>query len=174
MQSSRTYQVIDARDLDDVVISCSHRPPLEVLGKCLQGTDFAQALARAARVECYSGPLAAQTKIDIPGFGIDVVDLPIVFRLYLGAAHEFLAYLYITTGTVELHLPERFFVSGDRKVDTERLQFGFEFARDLANALSVKWDHIESEGRERPVCLSLSVWASYGQSLLQRIDIEET
>lgn len=164
------YQIFNSADLDDLVIWWVAQPE--------STTNYADNCTIRRRVNdcipdnvCFSGQLDSQNEYD--PLGDDVIVLPVIYHIKLNPNTLLKVFLWITRTTIELHIPEIFFVSGIPLEDKQNLKMVQNLAENLSDAFRIQWSLAEYDGREIPIDNITAFWEEYISDLFTRISYEE-
>lgn len=162
------YQIYDPTDTSDLVIWT----PLN------RAPDYMESRAKRRRVteclpeaNCLAGPIESQ--YDFDPLNDDTVELPVHYHFRLDSQKQQIHFLYITNTTIELHLPELWFVTGKPLEDDSRLKIVRSLTRKLSEALGIEWELAEYDGRDTDFLEGDIFWETYLNNLFARIDYEE-
>ena len=163
------YQVYNSTDLDDLVL-WFQQPEFAL--------NYAKDHALRQRINdclpdslCFSGPINSQKRYHPQEE--ERVEFPVIYHIELSPDSRLKVFLWVTEGTVELHIPEILFVTGKRSEDKFNLQSVITLSDNLTQALGCQWTSTEYEGRVSSTGDITLFWEKYINELFSRISYEE-
>ncbi|MFK7777821.1 MAG: hypothetical protein QM501_06815 [Gimesia sp.] len=164
----KKYQIYDATDTDDLVLwTILDHPSNYVMDQGLR-RRVTQCLPQAT---CFSGPINSQQVFD-PLLD-EPIKLPVHYHFNLDSQRQKTLLLIITTTTIELHLPELWFVTGKPEEDDQRMKLVRNLTSRLSSAFGIEWKHAEYSGTVLEMSDNDAFWDAFLYNLFTRIEYEE-